>query len=167
MALISTAGGATSNSFTSVTFADNYLLTERVGVSGWDSYGNGQKEAALIQATRELERERFKGARVTTTQALSFPRSGIFNENLIEYSNLTVPVAVQQATAELAYQILVEDAAGSTLTADGLDLSAFKSVKIGDFAAELREGQSSGYPAQVKILLRDFILTNQARVVRG
>lgn len=165
MALNSVAGSSTANSYTSVDFADVYLLTERVGAGAWQAVSPTQKEAALISATRELERENWHGYRVTTTQALDFPRSGIYNDNDVEYSTLTVPDDVQRACAELAF--IRQQEANAQAGISGLDLGNFKSVKLGDDSFEIRHGANPRLPNSVALLLRDFILTTQARLYRA
>jgi hypothetical protein len=165
MALIATAGASNANSYTTVDFADLYLTGERLGGDAWQSVSPSQKEAALISATRELERESWKGERATTTQALDFPRSGIYNDNAVEYSDSTVPDDVQRACAELAFIRQQESVATDGVS--GMDLESFKSVKLGDDAFELRHGAKPKLPKSVYLLLSDFILTTQMRLMKG
>lgn len=159
----STAGSASANSYTSLDFANNYLLLESIGYGDWETYSDADKEAGLIQATRQLDGMMFKGGRVTTTQALSFPRSGIYQRSGLAYATDAVPAPIQQATAELAYSIIQ---AGSE--SNGIDLASLKSFKQGDEQYEFREGMTqSGLPSSVSSLLRDFLLTTQARILRA
>jgi hypothetical protein len=162
MPFTSTAGGASSNSYTSVASADTYLLTESIGHADWEDEADADKEAALMTATREMERMSWKGTCSTTTQALEWPRTGVYDRKGNEYSTSTVPTAIQQACAELAFAILQ-----SAAIDDGEDLSAFKSIAIGDEKFELRDGHTDTLPKVFTNLVRDFILTTQARILRG
>ena len=105
---------------------------------------------------------RWKGTCSTTTQALEWPRTGVFDSKGNEYDTTAEPTPKQQACAELAYSIMQ-----SAATDDGEDLSAFKSIAIGDEKFELRDGHSDTLPKAFTMLVRDFILTTQARILRG
>lgn len=159
MPLVSTAGATNANSYTSLTFAETYLLTERVGSAGWILFDEPDREAALIQATRILERERFKGAKTATTQALKFPRSGIVDEDGDEYDDATVPTDIQRACAEIAFDLLNSPAGG--------ELDGFKSIQIGDDKFDLREGRAQVVSETAQLLIREFVLTTQAKIMRG
>jgi hypothetical protein len=167
MALIATAGSANANSYTTLAYALNYFTTERVGGAVWLDYSPDEQSAALIQATRELERKRYKGARVTGTQALSHPRSGILRRDYVGgyYDDSTVADGLQKACCELAFSYL-QNLTTSEATG-GLDLSAFKSVKMGDDSFVMREGQIEAMPKEVMDFLREFLLTAQAEILRG
>jgi hypothetical protein len=177
MPLVATAGSASANSYTTLAYALNYFTYERVGGSVWLGFSDDEREAALIQATRELERKRYKGARVTATQALSWPRYGVpkrdsgqYAEDIsgsgdAYYASNSVPADMQKACCELALSYL-QTLSTSDATA-GLDLSAFKSVKLGDDSFVMRDGQVEMMPKEVTVFLRDFLLTSQAQILRG
>src|SRR5690242_11091243 len=99
MALVYTPGGTTANSYTSVEFATSYLMSERIGAEDWQDVGPERKEAALIQATRFLERKSYQGYKSDSAQALKFPRTGIFDEDGDQYATDAVPDDVQRACA--------------------------------------------------------------------
>lgn len=167
MSLVATAGSASANSYTTVTFSDTYLLEERLGSSVWSTIDAAIKEAALIAATRELERESYKGERATTTQALEFPRYGIYTRGGIAYDSTTVPDDVQRACAELAFIRYQESSALGDDSTGGLDLSNFNSIKLNEDAFNIRHGGTPRLPNSVSALLYDFILTTQARLLRA
>ena len=74
-----TVGGASANSY--ITLADANTIVEGLilddDVSAWDGSSNDNKNRALFTASVRVDRERFLGARVTNTQALQWPRTGV------------------------------------------------------------------------------------------
>jgi len=117
MAIV-TPPAANADAYTDVATADAYHLT-RVNTSAWDGASTANKEAALKMATRRLEGERWKGIKADelTVNSLRWPRAEVYNaDNQVEASD-SVPIAIQQATAELALDILkaaADEAAGLT-----------------------------------------------------
>jgi len=73
MALIATIGGSTSNSYVTLTEANDYFA-DRLNTAEWDAVGSETKEKALITATRRIDEEQFLGYKVSLTQALKWPR---------------------------------------------------------------------------------------------
>jgi hypothetical protein len=162
MALISTPGATNANSYTSVDFADVYLLQERVGASDWQAVSPGQKEAALIQATRVLEKESYLGGKTDTAQALKFPRVNIFDEDGDEYSSTTVPADVQRACCELAFALTQNP---DLLTSDGV--SRYKSITSEGDKFEFNLSKANSMPPVIDTLLENFRASTQARVIRA
>lgn len=126
LTLLSTAGGATSNSYASVAEATAYL-EGRLFAAAWTAATVAQQEQALVYATTLLDRERWRGAKGITstgalTQALAWPRrwAGTLEQDApsewvaeffvdtatVYYSSLTVPAPIVRATAELALELL-------------------------------------------------------------
>lgn len=103
MALDTTLGGAASESYITVASADTYHTNR--GVTAWAAT-TAAKEAALRKATDYLTqtyRGSWKGARVDSVQVLDWPRSGIVVDGY-EVLSTSIPAAVQNACAELAYK---------------------------------------------------------------
>lgn len=93
------SGSATANSLCSVADADAYFIDRKVTTWVGTSV---DKEAALVRATDFIELtfgQRFKGSKLLTTQALSFPRADISADGV-------VPVKVKRAVAEYALRSL-------------------------------------------------------------
>jgi enoyl reductase-like protein len=89
-------GLANANSYIDSTYADTYFADR--GITGWASLTN--KDALLIQATDYIETVyygKWKGERLTTTQALEFPR-------VIDSVDVGVPDRLKKACAELAWK---------------------------------------------------------------
>lgn len=89
MQIITTPAHPTSNSYISLTEAENYFITyDRVASSDeWNNYTTDKKNLALVLATQMLDTFRFKGKRITQNQALSFPRFTWNQKNREQYKN--------------------------------------------------------------------------------
>ena len=107
-------GSATANSYASIAQADAYIALRLF--TGWSNLQDHHKEAALVSATDYIEaayREAWQGYRVTSTQALSWPRSNVVVDTFPIDANV-VPTAVVNACIEMAYRssqgsVLIED----------------------------------------------------------
>jgi hypothetical protein len=111
--IVATIGSATANSFVTVAECDAYC-DGRLNADAWNAEpDDDQKARALIDATRELSNKTWIGAgRVTTTQALNWPRAFALNPDTawIGYSyylQTEIPQRVKDATCELALQFLI------------------------------------------------------------
>ena len=83
-----TVGGASANSY--ITLSDANSIVEGLivddDVSAWDGSNTDNKNRALYTAAQRIDRFRFLGARVSDTQALEWPRSGVRKPDT--YTNL-------------------------------------------------------------------------------
>lgn len=122
-ALVTTAGSASANAYVSVAGADAY--TENLPLAAvrlvWTAATSDDKIRAILTATRLIDRTfEFAGYRVSTTQALAWPRvfslptsygygtgTGWYAPYYID--PLTIPDQVKDATAEYARQLLESD----------------------------------------------------------
>lgn len=96
-------GLAGADSYCSTSFADTYH--DARGNTAWAAVAAGPKERALVQAAQYIDTiQRYKGTRLTATQALEFPRSGCVDWS--GYAATGVPAAVAKACAELALRAL-------------------------------------------------------------
>ena len=75
MALTYTPGGATDNSYATVDDGDTYF-GDRLNSTEWINASNGNKEKALVTATRRIDEEQFYGGKSTGGQALKWPQDG-------------------------------------------------------------------------------------------
>lgn len=108
MALVATVGGATSNSYVTTAEADTYFAT-RYNNSTWTALTTAQKEAALITATEQIDRLRFRylryGSEIENAddyQRLEFPRSYTLDIAGVAI----VPLEVKKATYEQAWFVI-------------------------------------------------------------
>ena len=111
MALITETGAGLpdAESHCTVAFADQYH--EQRANTGWIGLEPVQKEAYLRRATEYMlgvYRERWRGARVTDTQALDWPRTGVI-VGPFPVATDVVPVEVQKACAILALKAIKGD----------------------------------------------------------
>lgn len=126
-ALVETIGGATSNTFATLAEATLYI-SARLNATLWTGASADSQNMALLEACRELTRLRvWKGRRVDTTQALSWPRDYVpdpdnpNNEGLlvsgygdleepfstlVYYATTIIPVRIKEAQIELALEFL-------------------------------------------------------------
>ena len=117
LVVVATPGAQNANSFVTVAEADAYL-DGRLNVSAWESSTADIRARAVVEASRNLSFQRWKGSTVTATQALSWPRAYVENpdapfddealtlDDIIYFPENVVPVRVKNATCELALQYI-------------------------------------------------------------
>lgn len=141
--LDATVGGASANTYLTLSDANDIVdgLVEDADVTAWASSTDDQKNRALATAAQRLDRERYLGARVTDTQALQWPRTGVrkpdtyintyavgfpFRITTDYYTDTEIPDQVKRAQTILAVYL--------NNNKDGIGLSGledFKSVQVG------------------------------------
>ena len=143
-----TVGGASANSY--ITLSDANAIVEGLilddDVTAWDGSSTDNKNRALYTAAIRVDRERFLGARVTDTQALQWPRTGVrkpdtyintyatgfpFRITTDYFTDTEIPEQVKKAQVILAVYL--------NNNRDGLGLSGledFKKVKLGSLDLE-------------------------------
>lgn len=95
-----TPGGASANSWATAAEGDDYFGGRR-NASAWTSLATpGEKEIALADATLDLERLNFAGARASTTQRLRVPRHGLFDQDGFALASNVVPRPFKEALFE-------------------------------------------------------------------
>ena len=111
MTLISSWGGPDSNSYINVSQANSFIRSAVFDNDAWMVLDNTQKQAALIQATRDIDGRQYLGHRYFYEQALEFPRQlrSAFPYNRTSTETLTQDViqlrmqrSVQEACAQQA-----------------------------------------------------------------
>lgn len=143
-AIVATPGAANANAFCDVAFADQYHTdrpADAAAVAWLEGASADEKRAALIAMTRLLCAQYvWNGLAMSPTQALCWPRSGLYNRNGYLVDTATVPTEIQEATAAGAAQLLldaaVDQASGETPQAQGLRALAVGdiSLQFGDLA---------------------------------
>ena len=141
--IVATVGSATANSYLTLSDANSIIegLVEDEDVTAWSSSTDDQKNRALYTSTLRIDRERFLGARVTDTQALQWPRTGVrkpdtyvntyavgfpFRISTDYFTDTEIPDQVKRAQAILAVYL--------NNNRDGLGLSGledFSNVQVG------------------------------------
>lgn len=100
-------GVADAEAYISVTDADAYFSAR--GNATWAALDPTAKEQVLRKGADYLESEfRWRGDRATSTQALSWPRSGVTMDGVALASD-AVPLAIKRANAELAVRASAAD----------------------------------------------------------
>lgn len=163
MALDATVGGTSANSYLTRAAADSYFA-DRLYSSNWTGASDADKDLALVTATRRIDQENFRGAKVTTTQALKWPRYDTYDADGITYASAAIPQPVKDAACEMALELL-----GSNTLAQS-KLVNFAHIKIGSLDITPQQPQKSGsLPAQVVRLLGHLLLSapGTIRMVRG
>ena len=101
--LDATLGGATSNSYVDLAFADTYAANTQWDAE-WQAFTVDQRTAALITATSWLETLEWAGNKCTpATQRLSWPRSDVTCKGLTAACTF-IPYEIETAQVELAFQ---------------------------------------------------------------
>lgn len=134
-------------------FAEEYLAVD-TAASGWAAGDAETRKKWLVQATRIFDRQDWRGEKTDAANEHEWPRTGLSG-----IDPETIPLVMQQATAELASQIANGyDAAGQATTAGGIKRQKAGSVEQ-EFFAPGTAGQSAGYrfPLPVWELIDDLI----------
>lgn len=156
MALIATPGDPNANSYLTLVEAEDYFENRRLSsLPEWDDADPSQ-EAALIMATRVLDlyfvpRRRLEydlckcayyitnptwtGAPASDTQALAWPRTGMYNRNGVAIPSDVIPQELKDAVAELAGQLAKED---TTLDND-VRAKGITDVRAGSVAVSFKD----------------------------
>lgn len=161
MPLVATVGAADANSYVGLTEANAYLAAgAHLQAAAWTALDDTQKAAALITATRQIDRLRFWGCKYSELQALQFPR---------EYCNWKfneIPKELREAVMEQAVSLAPNIATGGQSTRERLQSQGVESYSIGDLSetfATSRTDQAVTSSAESKlcqdarILLAGFI----------
>jgi len=156
-------GLAAATSYATVAEADTFF-SRRLYTTPWTGADQDDKERALIMASSLLDSHMtYQGMKTGDTQALSWPRYGIYDKSGFLVPSTTLPQALKDATSELAKWLLASDR-----TAED-DTKGFREMKVGSLELVVdRSDRTATIPDAVKRLLRPFgrIHTGMARVSR-
>lgn len=170
-----TVSGASSNSYCTLAFADDYHESRLHNADWFDSFVKEKLAAALITATGYIDLFRYKGRPTLPNQALQFPRTGMYYNGGYAPSD-AIPVQVKHACAQIALDYLRSDFAGRSTQAQANVQGAISSIKAGSFQiAYAGDGATVSQAASVsflsneaRLLLRPFFGVNHsgAAIVR-
>lgn len=151
MALVATIGGEFSDTYGTLAEAGDYFLARDGAWEGTDE----AKEMALRKAATYLDnayKGRWKGYRVSATQARAWPRSGVIDTDGFSVASDAIPGALKNAQFEAAKLIASGVALETTIE------RAVKSEKVGSLAVVYSDGASlvAQYP-QVTNWLADLV----------
>lgn len=171
MALVATVGGTASNSYVTLAESETYFA-DRIGKDdngNWNKTSAGvsrtdaEKSQALVTATRRLDEEQFRGLKVSTTQALKWPRVDVYDEDGITFDSEAIPERVKEATFIVALELLRADFLAENY------MNNYKSLSTGNFEFEQFTQQSAGrLPAEAVRLLRQVMTSaSGGRLIRA
>jgi hypothetical protein len=103
---------ASANSYVTRAQADSYFI-DAIHAAAWKSAADSTKDAALISATRMLDRSRWMGSKTSSTQALEWPRTGASDKNGTSISSTIIPTPIRQGTYELALALIENNSLAS------------------------------------------------------
>lgn len=104
-----TVGSEDANAYLTIAEANAYFETHSYAAT-WDDASDDDKCRALQTATRQLDSSfEFVGSVSSSTQALLWPRDEVVGPNGYDEPSDAIPVRIQQATAELAQQLLASN----------------------------------------------------------
>lgn len=169
MAIDTTPGGTTADGYVSEADADAYHLN-RVDNDVWDAALTADKETAIKQATRLLDLLQWKGSKTYDEGALRWPRDGVYDLDGIELDSTTIPVWLENATAEYAF-VLLRD--GDPTTVPGS--AGLERVKVDVIELEFDTERSNptqkatGTPDSVLPMIQAYLASSPMtmRVVRS
>jgi len=132
------------NSYIDIDGADEYFAG-RLHTERWGETSDADKEKALRQATKEIDRQLLKGRKATDTQELAFPR----------YPDEEVPETVKEACCEIALALLERgNSQRRKLQQEGV-----QSFTLGNMSETYTPGAGRGLLSQeAKELLRPWLL---------
>lgn len=133
MALDATVSGASANAYCDRAYADAFHV-DRGFNAEWSAATTAVRDAAIIWATRLLERLEWRGGKTTTAQALRWPRGSAATQDYVYYANTIIPGPVKDATAELALYLVKED---RTVDSGAIGLN---SLKVGSISLDFDSG---------------------------
>lgn len=147
--LDATVAGASADSYVTLVDAEAYFAA-RVGVDAWDALATDEdKERVLRQATRHIDRLRFRGCKLTTAQALQFPR------DVQEEPTDEIPRAVQDACCEEALWVATHAAGGGRSSRQRVQAEGVVQFRVGQASEQFSgRGSSSVGPEAADLLAR-------------
>jgi len=131
-------------SYCTIEYADQYFKN-RLHAESWGETSEADKEKALRQATKTIDRQPLRGRKAETGQALAFPR----------YPDTEIPEVVKEACCEEALAMLERgNSQRRKLQQEGV-----QSFSLGNMSETFAAGAGKGLLSQeAKELLRPWLL---------
>lgn len=178
--IIATPGAADANSYLTEAEANAYFDARLPLATPWVPSG-ATNAAALVMATRVLDSmsvgrrtlvkdlnsgrafyvvsRLWTGAIASDTQALAWPRSGMFDRHGRAISESVVPSELKDATAELAGQLIM----GDTTADNAVSVQGITSVRAGSVSLTFKDAiEAHVLPDAVVNLMPPSWFTNEA-----
>lgn len=133
-----------SESYCTIEEANEYFAG-RLHAESWGETSDADKEKALRQATKTIDRQPLRGRKTDTAQTLAFPR----------HPDTEVPVAVKDACCEVVLALLER----SNSQRRKLQQEGVQSFTLGNMSETYAAGAGRGLLSQeAKELLRPWLL---------
>lgn len=155
--LDSSVGGASSNAFLTLAECDAYIHS-RPFHEAWDSITDeNERKASILWATRKLSEYRWLGRIVSDSQALPFPRTGLYDNDGREYASDAYPEWLKIACAELAFFMATEDRMADSGT------EGFSEIKVASIAVKIdKHDRAADVPDVVFNMVKQWVDTGTA-----
>lgn len=140
----STVGGANANSYIDVAAADQLMEYRQLNFAAWSALTADQKGAALISASQMFDSLKWKGVRTSETQALRWPRSGVYDQDEYAIADDVIPGDVQETLADYAFTLSQSDKFQAT------GLEGFSEIQVDVVKLKLdSEDRDSAIPSRI------------------
>jgi hypothetical protein len=155
-------GLSNSESYISVDDADTYIGLYKGADALWDAASVSDKEIAARKATQYIDGAYpWIGATYSSSQALEWPRSGLYDEHGSPISG--IPINLEQATAEAMF-LLIND---TELAVDVDRSSQVKREKVDVIEVEYEPGATQQPMFTTITRLVAKYIHSSGRVIRG
>lgn len=152
--LDATVKGSSANSYITEVDATAYLTAERLYVTVWTAATTSQREQALIWATLLIDASfDFDGDKTTSTQALRWPRIGMYDADGLSINYDILPSLLKKATSTYALNLLTTNrVAEPGLLGLGIEEAKVGPIQVRINVADVKEI----VPDDIQILLAPF-----------
>lgn len=127
-----TIGGVDYQSYASVAEADAYLAVDPTRSAAWAALNTDTKGSYLVAATRRMDALRWSGSKVSSSQELQWPRSGVTDRDGNAVSETGIPQALEDATILVAGSVALDTNTANTASSG----SNIKAVGAGSARVE-------------------------------
>lgn len=146
---------AGTNSYGTRAEADAYF-EDSLRKEVWYSFTASKRDQSLIEATRILERIPYRGTKTSPSQALEYPREGLFDINDIALTGTEALAVMKEAEFEYAIFLLGKPSAINETDSSGK--ANVKSAGAGSAKVEFfRPQKSIRFPLSIRELIGSFI----------
>lgn len=149
--IIATAMASNANSYCTLAEANDYFETKYHNDT-WNNASDDVKRACLIWATRLLDQHYvWDGYKYTDTQALRWPRSGVYDMDGFDIDYQTIPQFLKNATAEYAEFLIANDRTAEQ------DTRGYKKMKVGSLELTIdKNDRIDAVPDPVDEILKSY-----------
>lgn len=169
MALDTTVGGASSDSYATIEDADTYFAGHPKGAE-WEALEEAKKERLLRMAAQWMQQKNWQGCRTSMDQALAWPRSGVhrFSVDLpemdvaglypqeAELSDAAIPEEIKAIQCEAALWLLNQTG----------DLAGVRAVSVPGLSLTMGGVGGGGVGSYLMGLISPWLKSRSSAVIR-